>query len=119
MYQAEWRFVLAVLATWRVTHLLVAEDGPWDAVVRLRIALGDSVAGRAMDCPYCLSLWVAAPISLWVTHEITSCVITWVAVSGAACLLDRGPGRREGRESAAGGGSGEGGGRSTTDPAGD
>ena len=30
------QFVLAVLATWRVTHLLASEDGPGDVVVRFR-----------------------------------------------------------------------------------
>ena len=30
------RLVLAVLATWRLTHLLAREDGPADLLVRLR-----------------------------------------------------------------------------------
>ena len=30
------RFVLAVFATWRVTHLLASEDGPGDVVFHLR-----------------------------------------------------------------------------------
>jgi hypothetical protein len=30
------KFVLAVLATWRVTHLLASEDGPADIIVRYR-----------------------------------------------------------------------------------
>ena len=34
------RLVLAVLATWRLTHLLAREDGPADLVVRLRARLG-------------------------------------------------------------------------------
>ena len=31
-----WRFILCTLALWRVTHLLAAEDGPWDLIARLR-----------------------------------------------------------------------------------
>ncbi len=54
------RLVLAVLATWRVTHLLVSEDGPADMIVRFRALLGQSLAGRLMDCFNCLSLWIAA-----------------------------------------------------------
>ena len=53
------RFVVGVLATWRVTHLLVAEDGPADVVVRLRRRAGDGWIGEAMDCFYCLSVWTA------------------------------------------------------------
>jgi hypothetical protein len=58
------RFVLAALATWRVTHLLVEEDGPADIVVRLRRRAGASLAGNLMDCFYCMSVWVAAPFSV-------------------------------------------------------
>ena len=32
--------VLGSLCVWRVTHLLHAEDGPWDLVVRLRRLAG-------------------------------------------------------------------------------
>jgi hypothetical protein len=41
------RFALASLATWRVTHLLAEEDGPWDAVVRARARLGRVDRGAA------------------------------------------------------------------------
>ncbi|MGQ0645930.1 MAG: DUF1360 domain-containing protein [Gemmatimonadaceae bacterium] len=83
------RFVLAVLATWRLTHLLVAEDGPADVIVKLRERLGDSVVGRAMDCFYCLSLWIAAPFTLFVVTTPMTVLITWLATSAGACLLDR------------------------------
>ena len=53
------RLVLAVLATWRVTHLLASEDGPADIIVRFRALFGQSVAGKLMDCFNCLSLWIA------------------------------------------------------------
>jgi hypothetical protein len=83
------RFVLAVFATWRVTHLLASEDGPGDIVYRLRARLGSSFAGKLMDCFYCLSLWVAAPFALLVTRQLLDGVLTWLAISGAACLLER------------------------------
>lgn len=50
MAGAWYELLLAVLAVWRVTHLLHAEDGPWDAVVRLRGWAGDGFLGRMMDC---------------------------------------------------------------------
>jgi hypothetical protein len=82
------RFGVAVLATWRVTHLLVSEDGPADVVVRLRARLGSTPAGQLMDCFKCLSLWVAAPASLSVVRRPPELVPVWLAVSGAACLLE-------------------------------
>jgi hypothetical protein len=82
-------FVLAVLATWRLTHFLVAEDGPFDAVVRIRARLGDSVFGRAMDCFYCSSLWIAAPLALATACTPGQWSLTWLGLSGGACLLNR------------------------------
>ncbi|MCC6317014.1 MAG: DUF1360 domain-containing protein [Gemmatimonadaceae bacterium] len=87
--------LLSVLATWRLTHLLVEEDGPWDIVVKVRARLGNTVAGRAMDCFYCLSLWIAAPVAVLVATGVRDFVITWLGISGAACLLERGTSRDE------------------------
>jgi hypothetical protein len=83
------QFVAAVLATWRVTHLLASEDGPADLIVRFRALLGDSLAGKLMDCFYCLSLWMAAPAALFVTRRPLEWLVTWLALSGGACLLER------------------------------
>ena len=43
------KFVLAVLATWRITHLLANEDGPADLIVLLRTRLGNGFAGKLSD----------------------------------------------------------------------
>ena len=86
------RFALASLATWRVTHLLAEEDGPGGAVVRLRARLGDGRLGELMDCFYCLSVWVAAPLSLTVARRRRDAPLVWLALSGAACLLERATG---------------------------
>src|SRR5579863_1976316 len=84
-----WSFFLAVLATWRVTHLLASEDGPADLIVRFLALLGDGLLGKLMDCFYCLSLWIAAPAALFVTRRPLEWVMTWLALSGGACLLER------------------------------
>lgn len=83
------KLILAVLATWRVTHLLADEDGPADLIVKFRVLLGDSLAGKLMDCFYCLSLWIAAPAALYVTQKPLEWTMTWLALSGGACLLER------------------------------
>jgi hypothetical protein len=83
------RFVLVALAVWRVTHLLAEEDGPGDVVVRLRKRLGNSLAGQAMDCFFCLSLWIAAPFAVLLAGDVLTWGLTWLALSGAACLLQR------------------------------
>jgi hypothetical protein len=83
------RFVLAVLATWRVTHLLASEDGPANLIVRIRALLGASWVGSLLDCFYCLSLWIAAPAALFVSRDPVAWLFTWLAISGGACLAER------------------------------
>ena len=81
--------VLALLATWRVTHLLQAEDGPAKIFVRLRRAVGDGVWGSLLDCFYCLSLWIAAPFAIVTGSSWSERGMLWLALSGGACLLER------------------------------
>ena len=83
------RFVLAALAVWRVTHLLAAEDGPWDLILRTRRALGSTIWGRMLDCFNCLSLWIAIPFACFVASGVVDRFVAWLAVSGAACLANR------------------------------
>jgi Protein of unknown function (DUF1360). len=83
------RLVLAIFASWRITHLLAREDGPADVLARFRTRLGDAAAGKLMDCFHCISVWVSAPIALFVTRRAREFVPVWLAVSGAACLLER------------------------------
>jgi hypothetical protein len=42
-----------------------------------------------MDCPYCLSLWIAVPFTFWVGSTWIEWVTGWLAVSGGASLLER------------------------------
>ena len=87
--QPVWSFVLCALAVWRITHLLAEEDGPWELIVRLRKRVGNGFLGRLLDCFYCLSLWIAAPIAAAVTPALHDFPLLWLALSGAACLLEQ------------------------------
>lgn len=65
--------LLMASATWRLTHMLMYEAGPWHVVERLRAATGvrhdddGSVLavpdGNVFECFLCLSVWVA-PIAV-------------------------------------------------------
>jgi hypothetical protein len=83
------RLILCVLATWRVSHLVASEDGPFDMIVRLRARAGDGMLGRLMDCPYCLSLWIAAPAALLLGRSFPEWCAAWLAISGGASLLEK------------------------------
>jgi hypothetical protein len=96
-YSLELRCLLGAFAVWLIVHLLVAEDGPWDLVVKLRALLGDSVPGRAMDCFYCASIWVAVPFAFVVADHWPGRVLSWLALSGAASLFEQATKRDLGR----------------------
>jgi hypothetical protein len=83
------RVALASLATWRVTHLVAEEDGPADVVLRLRQRAAKAWVGELMDCFHCLSIWVAAPFALVVSRRPREAPLTWLALSGAACLFEQ------------------------------
>ncbi|MGZ5132567.1 MAG: hypothetical protein ACXWJ7_07070 [Caldimonas sp.] len=88
------RLLVAVLATWRLTHLIAREDGPADLIVRLRAQLGGGWLGHLMDCFNCASLWLAAPLAWWLATTLADGVVLWLALSGAVCLLERASGER-------------------------
>lgn len=79
-------FLVASLAVWRLTHLFQAEDGPADVIARLREA---PVVGRAMQCFYCLSLWVAMAPALLLGETWPQRALLWPALSGAAIFLEK------------------------------
>ena len=83
------RFLLAVLATWRVTHLITHEDGPAELIYRMRRWMGAGFWGQLMDCFLCFSLWVAAAMAFFVASRPAAWVVSWLAISGGACLLER------------------------------
>jgi hypothetical protein len=82
-------FVVGALGVWRITHLLQAEDGPWDLVARLRPRAGDTFWGKLLDCFYCLSLWIALPFAFGLGEDWKERGLLWPALSGAASLLER------------------------------
>ncbi len=80
---------LGTLCTWRITHLLQAEDGPWDVVVRIRHRAGDGFWGNLLDCFLCLSLWIAAPLAYLTGEGWAERFLLWPALSAGAILLEK------------------------------
>lgn len=88
MQQIYW-LILGILCAWRITHLLQAEDGPWDLVVRLRTLAGEGFWARLLDCFYCLSLWVAAPLAVVLATTTQEQLLLWPAISAGSIMLER------------------------------
>ena len=79
---------LAALATWRFTHLLVVEDGPWKAIVRLRSGLSGTILGQALDCFYCSSLLISIPMAALLGRTVFDYILLWPGLSAAAIILE-------------------------------
>lgn len=93
------------LATWRISNMLVNEDGPWLIFEHLRLKLGlqpalgpvvrqteppNQMPGSLFSCVWCISVWVAG---FWLSLLLISQrVARWIALpfafSAIACLLD-------------------------------
>ncbi len=80
---------IAALAVWRLTHLLQAEDGPFEMFARFRKWLRRLSLFDVTDCFYCLSLWVAAPFAMTLGSLWEERLTLWLALSGAAILANR------------------------------
>jgi len=89
-----YRLVLGLLGVWRITHLLAAEDGPWDLMVRLRRAAGTGFWAKLLDCFECLSLWVAVPFAAMLGNSWVERGLFWLGFSAAAILLEKSTTRR-------------------------
>lgn len=81
--------VLGALTVWRITHLLNAEDGPLEVLVRFRRCVGEGFWGDLLDCFYCLSLWIAVPIAWWLGDAWKERLLLWPALSAASIGIER------------------------------
>jgi hypothetical protein len=81
--------VLAILAVYRIAHMLARENGPADLFARLRTFVADrygddSWQADGVACPLCLSFWLSFAIPLAPTP-----IITVFAIAGGVLLIHR------------------------------
>jgi len=87
--QSWYLLVLGILATWRLTHLLNAEDGPWRIIAKIRDFSPGSVLHDLLSCFLCLSLWMALPFAYVLGGTWEQRLVLLPALSAAAILLER------------------------------
>jgi hypothetical protein len=83
------QLLVGTLGTWRVTHLLQAEDGPWGLVARLRGRVGHAFWSELLDCFNCLSLWTGGAFAYTLGKDGRERVMLWPALSAGAILIER------------------------------
>jgi uncharacterized membrane protein len=83
------KYLIIVVVVWRLTHLITAEDGPFDLIIRLRKLLGNSFFGKLMDCFYCLSIWIGLFCAWYAGDGIMEIIILTLYYSGASLILEK------------------------------
>lgn len=99
-------FAVLALATWRITHMFVKEDGPMQVFKRMRrsvgigpnpedpddeIALNDSFLATVLECPLCTSVWIG--LFFFAIALVSPSASFWLALpfalSAVACLIEK------------------------------
>ena len=87
------------LATWRMSKMVTEEEGPGMIFTRLREISGAeyeglpeqwdllSWYGKLLQCPYCLSIWVAIVLALLYVSNKSMYRIVAMSLSGSAATV--------------------------------
>lgn len=81
-------FVLLCLAVWRITHMIVREEGPFSIFQKMRepFAGQSTWIGRGLHCMFCVSYWLSAIAAVF-AQNIRDGVLYWHAVAGGVFVL--------------------------------
>ena len=86
--------VIVGLAAWRLSHLLIEEDGPGAVLARFRRFIGVPVEGEVkgllpelFTCPWCLTFWTA--IAMWDLYCIQWVIPAVIAAMAVAMGAER------------------------------
>ena len=93
-----WHWVLAVFVCYRVTALIVYDEGPFDVFLKIRIAGGRydyakngrpaTEIGRLLICPFCVGVWVAAVLAVALRPTgVLEWGMYWLSIAGAQAFL--------------------------------
>lgn len=92
---SKFHFVLLALCTWRISNMLVKENGPSYIFEHLRHWAGkkdsESFLATLLACSWCLSVWVASAFTMLFAfnRRIAQWAAMPFALSAIACIIDR------------------------------
>lgn len=87
------KLALLGLATWRLSSLLVAEDGPFSMFAKMRDVAGVTRPGeisglaRLFSCVWCMSIWVGS--GLFLAYRFTALLYVLAASTIAIIIQER------------------------------
>jgi hypothetical protein len=81
--------IITALATYRLTRLVLIEDGPFDVALKLRGALDPDQRtwlGKGMACPWCISFWIGPALAYLATYTAGLILVSGLAASALVGL---------------------------------
>lgn len=103
----KFHFVVLALAVWRLSTMLVKEDGPWMMLEHLRLKMGlqppqhpamgretdppGQMPGSILNCVWCTSIYIGSFFTLLFAfnRRIALWAATPFALSAVSCMIDR------------------------------
>lgn len=86
-------FVVLSLAVWRVSRIIVAEDGPFDLLAKMRsrfeIDKQRTWIARGLMCVACISFWLGLIVAVAVFGLSAESVAYGLALSAVSVILLR------------------------------
>lgn len=81
--------LVLILATWRISSLLVSEDGPFKIFARFRILIIRFT--EVFSCLWCASIWIGLGFTILYTRapEVAFWIALPFALSAGAILWDK------------------------------
>lgn len=83
-------FLISSLAVWRITHMLLEENGPWELFKRVQNwsdSRNPNVLKEMLQCFYCTSVWVSLPFAIYLGANFIEYIIYTMALSAVAMLI--------------------------------
>jgi len=92
--------LIGILATWRISHMLIHEAAPYDLLSKLRYRVGvrydkeskpygTNEFARGLLCPYCNSVWLGWAIALLLGHKPIKAFVAGLGFSAGAIIVEK------------------------------
>ncbi len=83
-------FLVAALATYRISFMIAQEDGPFDLFSKLRGMVGQREwYGRGMHCTLCISFWISLLAACFISPSWIMVIPYGLGIAGAVLVAHR------------------------------
>jgi len=85
-------FLLSTLAVWRIGHMILDENGPFNVFGKLanytdKLKYKDGGLKQLLNCFYCMSVYLSIPFSIYLANNVLEFFIYVLAMSALSIFL--------------------------------